>query len=127
MSIPEHRELKFRAWDKGNKVMRQPALVLHNGSKPEWLTPDNPDYKYKPTALGDIVWLQYTGLKDVYEGDIVKGVFEDNHEIEISGAVSWWDKGLQWVVGAGTDNGYALGSIAKLKVIGNIYEHKDKL
>ena len=132
------REIKFRAWDKRNKRMKEVCQV-HFIIAEEVLDPaeilfeGDCDWGF----LGkDIILLQFTGLKDksgkeIYEGDI----------LGISGVsgVSWevnWDN-------TKTDLpvGFVFGSfgmkantpqhlhpdINKLKIIGNIYENSELL
>ena len=61
------REIKFRAWDKRNKLMIQNIFsVTESGS------PDLP-YALVPP---DLIWMQFTGLhdkngKEIWEGDIL--------------------------------------------------------
>jgi len=58
------REIKFRIWDKTNKFMEElsyPWAVIDNDV---WNISDNK--KWDNTII-----MQYTGLKEIYEGDIV--------------------------------------------------------
>jgi len=113
------RDIKFRVWDKRTKSFEctEGVQVIEtdtwNGSgkngKGEWF--DSPTTIMRTVDDEDLVFMQYTGLKDkngkeIYEGDIVNG-----GEI-----VSW--RGGAW----GYDNIVWSGSI---EVLGNIYENPE--
>lgn len=66
-----HREIKFRAWDSRNKVIRFYTLkeLAEFGCDTE--------FEAIQSGFDNWIWMQYTGLKDkigkdVYEGDIVR-------------------------------------------------------
>ena len=65
------REIKFRAWD-GEKILPHDDIYIYNG---------NPCYKneYDHIGIQNGILMQFTGLhdkssKEIYEGDIVRGL-----------------------------------------------------
>ena len=126
------REIKFRAWDKRQKQMSR-IFTLIELTQYEHIF----EVKFKYLAqFKDLIWLEYTGLKDkngkeIFEGDITN-----------YGAVEWceclnWDGGGsnhpgfyfkdKYEYGAKGDLSYHDGFDDGIEVIGNIWENPELL
>ena len=115
------REIKFRAWDKKEKRWYDWDSGVCNFEKD----------KHIDIAVFDLEdnfeLMQFTGLKDkngkeIFEGDIVKGIWGKN-EADVF-EVFWEDTGF-W--GKGKEGDYAFSDYHTLEVIGNKFENPELL
>ena len=127
------REIKFRAWDTDDKEMYYPLALAVVDNASLSLSPlrccKDGNRAYKPNHP----LMQFTGLKDkngkeIYEGDIVKGVGVTSYDKPIIRIVSFDDAsarfGLTDVRGNITFEPLKWTSFP-LEIIGNIYENPD--
>lgn len=111
-----NREIKFRAWDKERKVMSPTASLaewIHK--QPEWKVAQ----KSNPYESEDIVFQQFTGLKDsngkeIYEGDVVEYMKAGK---KVRGLVDWQNRTVSF--------SHVYYNTLSHEVIGNIYENED--
>lgn len=116
-----NREIKFRAWDKENKLMFPHKLIDQYDKDGFMLWGDIFSGQDKTVEL-----MQFTGIKDkygkeIYEGDVVK--LDD-----IICPITWDDGGFQMITDKQQGKSPAIQNRLKyFEVIGNIYENPELL
>ncbi len=118
---------KFRAWDKEEKIMIDwiDLDMSKDGGEDDFIV-------FEPTgpvksAITNPILMQSTGLKDkngveIYEGDIVKNVYDEIY------LVKWLDAGfyLEERYNGGFDY-FIMFDSTEYEVIGNVFEDKNLL
>jgi uncharacterized phage protein (TIGR01671 family) len=120
-----NREIKFRAWDDGRMVYMTGALASIS--------------RFFRVIRKDSILLQFTGLKDkngkeIYEGDVVKCVANNDFKWPANGVVEYLPSSAGFAINVGrqsldNDNCYYahFWSHIDFEVIGNIYENPELL
>lgn len=131
------REIKFRAWDKEAKEMREVAMLRWEDGRMSriagyWKGTRNNGWTDYDPADGKYELMQFTGLKsksgiDIYEGDVVKHEQWNN---DIMAVVKWKDDmakfELYWTENEQPSLTSRLAN-KEYEVIGNIYENPELL
>jgi len=131
------REIKFRAWS-GLVSNEDPKMMywypVYGGKRPD------DRFSLDNWASGNGV-MQFTGLldkngKEIYEGDIMKGVINEGYRLRIGykeheyliGEIKWDYSGFMWELHE-EDKRYIqdLVLVDDQEVIGNIYENPELL
>ena len=119
------RETKYRIWDKKNKIMEYgidlfSAYTDESGFK--WIS-GNMGVTFSEDEKDNLIFLQYTGLKDkngkeIYEGDTLRCGINDEGNVEFS-------NGCFYVLGIMEYPTLAWVCSFGCEVIGNIWENKE--
>jgi len=117
------REIKFRAWDKVNKIMNEVCIINFDDNNVGL----KPDYDYT-LSFEDIELMQYTGLKDkngkeIYEGDIVKSNYKTGNLVVFFVRGCFRLTYSKELIGIWLE----IHLFEELEVIGNIYENPELL
>jgi len=124
------REIKFRAWDKLDKKIRDIKSIQLLSGEVELYYKDNHGISYYPKRTkNDIILLEFIGLKDkngeyIYEGNIVRGSFtdQDNENYDFIDVVDFKDGKFQCENNADFDLWVYI-----LEIIGNKFENPELL
>ena len=115
------REIKFRAWHKGKKIMGE-VLGIDILHKEMFFSNEDIDC-YEHTDFKDIELMQYTGLKDKNNGDIVilhNGKYKVIFNTEEARFVLRDDEFEMNIPFTNNNN-------ERMEVLGNVYENPEVL
>lgn len=137
------REIKFRAWDEGNKIMHYDFQFIKSGdSGNDWIIfisdkfpltehKTNPFTNPNPYFAQQLKIMQFTGLhdkngKEIYEGDILRTItYENIYEVSFHiGSFVLVDRDPGFTTIMKQPIGCYQTDIL-LEVIGNIYENPE--
>jgi uncharacterized phage protein (TIGR01671 family) len=130
-----NREIKFRAWHTNLEKMFSPEemgedqlTLMPNGQG--FINVHGADTR-RSELMRAMIPLQYTGLKDkngkeIYEGDVVKGIwYGKTIDKDIFGVVDF-EEGMFGLTNKIDDEPYSINRLF-VEVIGNIYENPELL
>ena len=121
------REIKFRG-----KTNAYPSRWVHGylANKKYINEYDNGDFYF--TSIKEETIGQYTGIKDqkgkeIFEGDIVQAVFNDQEEPGIKGVVIYVEAAACYMVIANNGDEWELGYLDEIEKIGNKWDNPELL
>lgn len=132
------REIKFRAWSKSENLMGEVTKFRFSKSQYPFVnvrfrkngkTVDEGYYFGQEDGSDNVILMQYIGLKDkngseIYEGDIVTGLFDHTN---IIGHIIYGSDATFFIKRKGL-YGISLNNAEDwLEVVGNIYENPELL
>ncbi len=123
------REIKFRAWDKNGQTMHDVGLLLIGHGATAYSYPQPGEEANVGTEDTNSMLMQFTGLKDkngkeIYEGDIVRFIYNSTPQEERIGPVEWNEEYCSWWFGKLLIEPTPRKT---MEVIGNIYENPELL
>jgi len=125
-----NKEIKFRAWDKKNKIMTYNPINCINFDGQLLLN----DGQYHDIKKTDYVLMQFTGLEDkngkeIYEGDIVNAQY--NISSFFKKVCVYFENGCFYVDDKNPKQNLSIGYFFRekkeIEVIGNLYENPELL
>jgi len=133
------REIKFRCWDYDFNIWipeesiiinkGKPIAIIHNTNLPIEEALETKETKGKLTNPN---WelMQFTGLKDkngkeIYEGDILKDVDQDNGR-HYNSIVEFFEGMFRAISFTNSTNSYPAG-MENMEIVGNFYENPELL
>lgn len=129
------REIKFRAYDKDDKVMRSwNELILEKDKGDNFYLLGYEKNKVETDYDHDQVLMQYTGLTDkngteIYEGDVCKTVISSGSPLGTLDVVKYCNGGFKLVdiedrlLPINFDN----SDIISIEIIGNVFQNGELL